>query len=85
MAPEEPRVVAGSLEGAERESSPPAAGEETPAPQVLTRGDEAAAGKESSVLAATSHRGDTRGRPRGSLRGAAHGLGPEELPRGSGA
>ena len=61
VAPEEPRTVAGSsanpsLEGVERESSPPAAGEETPAPQVLTRGDEAAAGEESSVLAASSHR-----------------------------
>ena len=70
VAPEEPRAVAGSsanpsLEGAERESSPPAAGEETPAPQVLTRGDEAAAGEESSMLAASSHRADTRGAPSG--------------------
>ena len=70
VAPEEPRAVAGSsanpsLEGAERESSPPAAGEETPAPQVLIRGDEASAGEESSVLAASSHRADTRGAPLG--------------------
>ena len=52
-APEETRAVAlahPSLEGADRESSPPAAGEETPAPQVPIRGDEAAAGAESSVL-----------------------------------
>ena len=46
---EETRVVAESsagpsLDGAERESSPPTAGEETPAPQVLVRGDEFAAG-----------------------------------------
>ena len=54
-----------SLEGAERESSPPAAGEETPAPQVLIRGDEAAAGAESSALAASSHQADTRGAPSG--------------------
>ena len=74
-----------TLEGAERESSPPAAGEETPAPQVLIRGDEAAAGKESSVLAASSLQADTRGRPRGSVRGAARWLGLEEAPRGSGA
>jgi len=48
-AAEEKRVVAEpsagpSLEGAGRESSPPTAGEETPAPQVLVRGDESAAG-----------------------------------------
>jgi len=54
-----------TLEGAERESSPPAAGEETPAPQVLIRGDEAAAGEESSVLAASSRQADTRGAPSG--------------------
>ena len=44
---EETRAAASArptLEGAERESSPPAAGEETPTPQVLIRGDEAAAG-----------------------------------------
>ena len=69
-APEETRAVAESsahpsLEGVERESSPPAAGEETPAPQVLTRGDESAAGAESSVLAASSHQADTRGAPSG--------------------
>ena len=74
--PEEARAVPESsahpsLEGAERESSPPAAGEETPVPQVPIRGDEAAAGAESSVLPASSHQADTRGRPRGSLRGAA--------------
>ena len=65
MAPEEPRAVAGSsanpsLEGAARESSPPAAGKETPAPQVLIRGHEAAAGEE-SMPASSSHRADTRG------------------------
>jgi len=73
-APEETRAVASahpSLEGAERESSPPAAGEETPAPQVPIRGDEAAAGTESSALPASSHQADTRGHPWGSLRGAA--------------
>ena len=69
-APEETRAVAESpahpsLEGAERESSPPAAGEKTPAPQVLIRGDEAAAGEESSVLAASSHQADARGAPLG--------------------
>ena len=58
--PEEARAVVESsadpsLEGAERESPPPAAGEETPAPQVLIRGDESAAGAETSVLAASSH------------------------------
>jgi hypothetical protein len=70
VAPEEPRAVAGSsanpsLEGAERESSPRAAGEETPAPQVSTCGDEAAVGEGSSVLAVSSHRADTRGPPSG--------------------
>ena len=69
-AAEETRVVAEpsagpSLEGAERESSPPMAGEETPAPQVLVRGDESAAGTESSVLAASSHQADTRRAPSG--------------------
>ena len=59
-APEETSTVAESsvgpsLEGAERESSPPAVGEETPAPQVLIRGDESAAGAEMSVLAASGH------------------------------
>ena len=89
-APEETRAVAESsanpsLEGAEQESSPPVAGEETPAPQVLIRGDEAAAGEESFVLAASSHRADTRGRLRGSLRGMARCPGLEGAPRGSGA
>ena len=60
VAPEETRAVAESsahpsLEAAERESSPPAAGEETPAPQEPIRGDEAAAGAESSALPASSH------------------------------
>ena len=69
-APEESRAVAESsanpsLEGAERESSPPATGEETPTPQVLIRGDESVAGTESSVLAASSHQADTRGAPSG--------------------
>ena len=74
-----------SLEGAEWESSPLTAGEETPTPQVLIGSDEAVAGKESSVLAASSRQADTRGRPRGSLRGVARWLGLEEAPRGSGA
>ena len=69
-APKETRAVAESsadpsLEGAERESSPPTAGEETPAPQVLVRGDESAAATEPSVLAASSHQADTRGAPSG--------------------
>ena len=67
-APEETRAVASahpSLEGTERESSPPAAGEEMPAPQVPIRGDEAAAGAESSALPASSHQADTRGTPLG--------------------
>ena len=66
VAREEPRAAGGSLanlslEGAARGSSSPAAGEESPAPQVLIRGHEAAVGEESSVLAASSHRADTRG------------------------
>ena len=67
-APEGTKAVASahpSLEGAERESSPPAVGEETPAPGVPICGDEAAAGEESSVLAAPSHQVDTRGVPSG--------------------
>jgi hypothetical protein len=76
-APEETRAVAESsarlsLDGVERESSPLAAGEETPSPQVLIRGDEAAAGAESSVLASSSHQADTRGTASGqSSRGGA--------------
>jgi len=76
-APEETRAVVESsvdpsLEGVERESSPPAAGEETPTPQVLIRGDESAAGAEMSVLTASSHQGDTRVAPSGqSSRGGA--------------
>ena len=75
--PEETRAVAESsadpsIEGAEQESSPPAAGEETPAPQVLIRGDKSTAGAEMSVLAASSHQGNTRGAPSGqSSRGGA--------------
>ena len=75
VAPEVTRAIAESsahpsLEGAERGSPPLAAGEETPAPQVLVRGDKAAAGEKSSVLAASSHQADTRGAPSGqSLRG----------------
>ena len=66
VAPEEPRAAGGSLanlslEGAARRSSSPVAGEESPVPQVLIHGPEAAAGEESSVLAASSHRADTRG------------------------
>ena len=46
VAPEEPRAAGGSLanlslEGAARRSSSPAAGEESPAPQVLIHGPEA--------------------------------------------
>ena len=74
-APEETRAVASahpSLEGAERESSPPAADEETPAPQVPIRGDEAAAGAELSALPALSHQADMRGAPLGqSSRGGS--------------
>jgi len=65
---EETRAVASahlSLKGAERGSSPPATGEVTPAPEVPIRGDEAAAGEESSVLATPSHQADTRGAPSG--------------------
>jgi len=66
VAPEEPRAAGGSLanlslEGVARGSSSPAAGEESPAPQVLIHGPEAAAGEESSALAASSHRANTRG------------------------
>jgi len=69
-APEETRTVVESsadpsLEGAERESSPPAAGEETPAPQVLIRGDESAAGAETPVLTASRHQADPRAAPSG--------------------
>ena len=63
-APEETRAVASahpSFKGAEWGSSPPAAGEETPAPEVPIR----AAGEESSVLEAPSHQVDTRGVPSG--------------------
>ena len=69
-APEETRTAAESsvdpsLEGAERESSPPAAGEETPAPQVLIRGNESAAGAEVPVLIASRHQANPRGAPLG--------------------
>ena len=68
--PEETRAVVESsadpsLEGAERESSPPATGEETPAPQVLIRGDESAAGAETPVLTASRHQDNPRGAPSG--------------------
>ena len=67
-APEKTRTAAESsadpsLEGAERESSPPAAGEETPAPQALIRGDESAAGAETPVLTASRHQAGPRGVP----------------------
>ena len=60
--PEETRAVAESsadpsLKGAEQESSPPAAGEETPAPQVPIHGDEAAAGAEGGALGQSSRGG----------------------------
>ena len=89
VAREEPRAAGGSLanlslEGAARGSSSPAAGEGSPAPQLLIRGHEAAAGEESSALAASSHRADTRGRLRGSLRGTARCPEAERPPRGSG-
>ena len=63
---EEPRAAGGSLanlslEGVARGSSSSAAGEESPAPQVLIHGHEAAAGEESSALAASRDRADTRG------------------------
>ena len=66
VVPEEPRAAGGSLanlslEGVARGSSSPAAGEESPAPQVLIHGHEAAAGEESSALAASRDRADTRG------------------------
>ena len=73
-----------SLEGAVRGSSSPAAGEESPAPQVLTHGHEAAAGEESSALAASRDRADTRGRLRGSLRGTARCPESGRPSRGSG-
>ena len=64
-----------SLEGAERESSPAAAGEEAPAPQVLIRGDESAAGAEMPVPTASRHQADPRGGALGTVfegrRGAA--------------
>ena len=70
VAPEEPGAVEGSsanpsLDGVVRGSSSPAAGEGSPAPQVLTRGYEAAGGEESPALAASSRRADTRGAPSG--------------------
>ena len=90
MAPEDPRVVAGSsanpsLEGAERESSPPAASEETPAPQVLIRGDEAARARSHPCWQPRAT-GPTRGGwLRGNLRGTARCPEPGRPPRGSGA
>jgi len=89
-AVEETRVVAESsagpsLEGAERESSPPKAGEEMPVPRCLFVA--------TSLRRARSHlcwqprvtRPTRGGRPWGNLRGAARCRGPEEAPRGSGA
>ena len=74
-----------SLEGAERESSPLAAGEETPAPQVLIRGDESAAGAGAPVLTASRHQADPREAPSGqSSRGGAM-PGPEGVVQESGA
>jgi len=69
-APEETRVVTESsadpsFEGAERESSPPAAGEETPVPRVLIRGDGSAAGAETPMLIASRHQSDPRAAPSG--------------------
>ena len=73
-APEETRTAAESsadpsLEGAERESSPPAAGEETPAPRVLIYGDESAASAETPVLTASSQQADPRVAPSGQSSG----------------
>ena len=87
-APEETRTMAGlsadpSLGGAERESSPPAAGEVTPAPRVPIRGDESAAGAEMPMLTAPTLQADPRGHPRDSLRGVARCRGPEEAVRAS--
>ena len=75
--PEETRTAAESLadpslEGTERDSSPPVAGEETPAPQVLICGDESAAGAETPVLIAPRLQADPRAAPSGqSSRGGA--------------
>jgi len=61
-----------SLEGAERESPPPAAGEETPAHRVLICGNESAAGAETPVLTAPRLQADPRAAPSGqSSRGGA--------------
>ena len=73
-APEETRTAAESLadpslEGAERESPPPAAGEETPAPRVLICCGESA---EMPVLIAPRLQADSRAAPSGqSSRGGA--------------
>ena len=75
--PEETKIAAESsadpsLEGAERESSPPAAGEETPAPRVLICGGESAAGAETPLLTAPRLQADPRVAPSGqSSRGGA--------------
>ena len=64
VAPEEPGAVAGASENPSLEVL--IRGREgSPAPQVLIRGREAAGGEESSALAASSHRADTRGAPSG--------------------
>jgi hypothetical protein len=76
VVPEETRTVAESsadpsLEGAERESSPPAAGEESPVPRVLIS-DESATGTETPVLSAPRLQVDLRVAPSGqSSRGGA--------------
>ena len=90
VAPEEPRAAGGSLanlslEGVARESSLPAAGEESPAPQVLIHGHEAAA-ERSRPHWQPRGTGLTRGgRLRGSLRGTARCPRLERASRGSGA
>ena len=61
-----------SLEGAERESPPPVAGEESPEPRVLICGDESSAGAKTPVLTAPRLQADPRMAPSGqSLRGGA--------------
>ena len=76
-APGETRTAAESLAdpslvGAERESPPPAAGEESPAPWVLIYGDESTAGAETPVLTSPRLQADLRVAPSGqSSRGGA--------------
>jgi len=54
-----------SLEGAERESPPPAAGEETPMPRVLICHGESASGTETPVLTTLRLQADPRAAPSG--------------------